>query len=365
MGFLGIVLAPDGPKFEVPEVHINLWVLPGLLGRHVVYFDIGIHLCADPAVPLESFCVVLPAATTDEVTDLADVFKNKDAAQLIFGERVDVMAEQLKFIDGESVPILRISSSLTCRDNKKSSPSFSRWDIRLARPLTTKGYVRLRFRIRTRGHMLLMRGYGMLASRILADLRVSDPRESATVPDGALYEEALVTIGKLYCYVMLPARFHSPSASPEMHYIRILEGSTWEPYLGRATYLLRQGKLTVYCWYHLEPITMNRPFRAFIDVKRDTRVLLPYSFLLTIVATVLTVLLLLDPSLVEHSRMAGVLEFVNQALRPVLVALGATTIIGALFAAWRRRTALKSTTDRAARALLVVENSLYRLRMKR
>lgn len=365
MGFLGIVRSPNGPLFEVPELHINLWVLPGLLGRHVVYLDVGIHLRADPETPLESFGIVLPAGTTNEVTDLAEVFRHKDAAQLIFGERVDVMAEQLQFVGGENVPILHISSSSTCKDSRRSSPRFSRWDVRLASPLSTKGYIRLRFRVRTRGHMLLMRGYGMLASRILADLRVTDPRESATVPDGSLYEQTLVTIETLYCYVMLPTRFHSPSASPEMHYIRILEGSTWEPYLGRATYLLRQGKLTVYCWYHLEPVTIDRPFRAFLDVKRDTRILLPYSFLLTIIAIVLTILLVLDPSLVQHSRASGMLNFVGRAIQPLLVALGATTIMGALTAAFRRRAALKSTSNRAARALLVVESSLYRLRMKR
>jgi hypothetical protein len=338
--------------------------LPGLLGRHVVYLDIGIHLCAGPEGPLESFCLALPAGTTDEVVDLANVFRNRDAAQLIFGERVDVMSEQLKFADGEAVPILRISSTQTNRDAQKSNQRFSRWDVQLARPLADKGYVRLRFRVRTRGHMLLIRGYGMLASRILADLRVSDPRESATVPDGAIYEEALVPIDKLYCYTMIPSRFHSPSASPEMQYMRILEGRTWEPYLGRAVYLLRQGKLTVYCWYHLQAVSIDRPFRAFIDVQRDTRVLLPYSFLLTIVAIGLTILLLLDPTLVHGNRISGLLDLIGQAARPLLVALGATTMVGAITAVYRRRAVLKNTRNRVARAFLAVESGLYRLRMR-
>lgn len=46
MGFLGVMQDPHGAAFCVPELNLNLWLLPGLLGRRVVYLDIGIHLAS-------------------------------------------------------------------------------------------------------------------------------------------------------------------------------------------------------------------------------------------------------------------------------------------------------------------------------
>jgi hypothetical protein len=300
MGFLGIRRDPAGPDFMVPEMHVNLLLLPGLFGRQVTLIDLGLHLQVD-AGSLTTFEIALPAGADPKgLTDIGKYLETTETAQLIFGERVRVEGGQLRFEDGTSVPLCNISTTGTKRDAQKSTNSFSHWQIELAHPITSKGYVRLRFRIVSKGRMLLRRGFGMLASRILIDFRISDLRESWTVPDGAIYRDALVPIKKLYFFVVLPARFHDPTMSPRPRYMRILEGSLWEPYLQRAVYLLRQGKMTVYSW-RAESITITAPFRVFLDVTRDTRLRFYYA-LVSAGVTVLT-LLLVDPSLVSHSTL--------------------------------------------------------------
>jgi hypothetical protein len=279
MGFLGIMRDPRGVAFQLPELNVNLWVLPGLFGRRVVYLDVGIHLRAPSESALSSFVLLLPGGTGEEVVDLATSLTDPKVAKLIFGEQVeiDVNEGRLCFVEGEDVEILPISKTETSKVAAKSDSNFSHWHIQLARTVRETAYVRLRFRVRTRGRMLLIRGFGMFASRILIDFRVSDLRESVTVPDQAIYQQALLPIEKLTCHAILPTRFRAPpvGASTLVLPPRLLEGTVWESYLGRATYLLRQGKLTVFPWHHDDRITLNRPFRAFIDVARDTPVLLP------------------------------------------------------------------------------------------
>jgi hypothetical protein len=72
----------------------------------------------------------------------------------------------------------------------------------------------------------------MVASRIVIDFRVSDLRESITVPDQAIYQRALLPIDKLTCHVILPTRFRAPTAGTSTLVLapRILEGRVWEPY---------------------------------------------------------------------------------------------------------------------------------------
>src|SRR6266540_7218458 len=72
MGFLGIMQDPDGAPFCVPELNVNLWVLPGLLGRRVVYLEVGIHLQAPSEAALTSFILLLPGGTEEQPVDLAD-----------------------------------------------------------------------------------------------------------------------------------------------------------------------------------------------------------------------------------------------------------------------------------------------------
>jgi hypothetical protein len=376
MGFLGIVQDPFGPAFKVPELHVNLWVLPGLLGRHVVFLDVGMHLQASEEAPLTDVTLLIPGRTVNQVTDLGNALTHPHVAQLIFGERVDVRGGDLhfkkvdvrggdvRFSEGEAIPIWHISMAGTRKDDARSGATFSRWNVQFANPLRDKAYLRLRFQIHPRCHMLLIRGFGMLASRILVDFRVSDLRMSAVVPDGAIYQQALLPIGKLYCYIVLPTRFDTPGDSPSVRYIRIFEGTVWEPYLGRATYLLRPGKLTVYCWLHDDTVTINRPFRAFIDVKRDTRVLALYD-LLQMALTVLCTILIINPSLILHSQVFGRAGQLLSTFGTLHLTLSISSIFGAILAVrgiWRRRAALFGFTERAQRVVTFLEHHLYRLR---
>jgi hypothetical protein len=146
---------------------------------------------------------------------------------------------------------------------------------------------------------------------------------------------------------------------------RILEGTVWEPYLGRATYLLRQGKLTVFPWHHDDMITLNHPFRAFIDVARDTPVLLPYQFLLAVVAVACAELLVLDPSLLEGGVAVRATTAAAHAAWALLAAAGISSVVG--FALWLlgRRGKLRALTERAESIISAIEDHLYWSRMAR
>jgi hypothetical protein len=369
MGFLGIMRDPRGVAFQLPELNVNLWVLPGLFGRRVVYLDVGIHLRAPSESALSSFVLLLPGGTGEEVVDLATSLTDPKVAKLIFGEQVeiDVNEGRLCFVEGEDVEILPISKTETSKVAAKSDSNFSHWHIQLARTVRETAYVRLRFRVRTRGRMLLIRGFGMFASRILIDFRVSDLRESVTVPDQAIYQQALLPIEKLTCHAILPTRFRAPpvGASTLVLPPRLLEGTVWESYLGRATYLLRQGKLTVFPWHHDDRITLNRPFRAFIDVARDTPVLLPYQFLLAVVAVACAELLVLDPSLLEGGLAVRAATAAAHAAWALLAAAGIGSMVG--FVVWLlgRRGKLRALTERAESIISAIEDRLYWLRMAR
>jgi len=366
MGFLGIMQDPNGAAFRVSELNVNLWVLPGLLGRRVVYLDVGIHLQAPSAAALTSFVLLLPGGT-DEVVDLADALTDSKVAKLIFGEQVDIDSNEGKlcFVEGEDVEILPISRTETTKVAAKSDSNFSHWRIQLARPVRETAYVRLRFRIRTRGRMLLIRGFGLFASRILVDIRVSDLRESVTVPDEAIYQRALLPIERLTCHVIVPTRFRAPAggASALLLPPRILEGRVWEPYLGRATYLLRQGKLTVYPWHRYDGITINRPFRAFIDVDRDVPILLPHQFLLAVVAVSCAELLVLDPSLLQASLAVRAATAGIRAAWALVAAAGITSVAGYLLWLLGRRGKLRAQADRAEQVVRAIEDRLYWFRM--
>ncbi len=365
MGFLGIMQDPHGAPFCVPELNVNLWVLPGLLGRRVVYLEVGIHLQAPSEAALTSFILLLPGGTEEQPVDLADPLVDPKVAKLIFGEQVDIKEGRLCFAEGKDVEILPISTTETIKDATKSDSNFSHWRVQLARPVRETAYVRLRFRIRTRGRMLLVRGFGMFASRMLVNIRVSDLRESVTVPDEAIYQRALLPIEKLTCHIVLPARFRAPAVGAASLLLppRILEGRVWERYLGRATYLLRQGKLTVYPWHHDDQITLNRPFRAFIDVNRDTPFLLPYQFLLAVVAVACAELLVLDPRLLRGGLALRAATSSSHAARGLLTAAGAVSVAGYAVRLLGRRGKLRALTERAEQAMRAIEDRLYWLRM--
>jgi hypothetical protein len=367
MGFLGVMQDPHGAAFCVPELNVNLWLLPGLLGRRVVYLDIGIHLQAPSEAALTSFVLLLPGGTDDKPEDLADRLIDLKVARLIFDEQVDIDFKEGKlcFTEGKNVEVLPISTTETTKDEHKSDSNFSYWHIQLARPVRETAYVRLRFRIRTRGRMLLIRGFGMFASRILVDIRVSDLRESVTVPDEGIYQRSLIPIEKLTCHIVLPTRFRAPvvGASTLLLPPRILEGTVWEGYLGRATYLLRQGKLTVYPWHHDEQITLNHPFRAFIDVNRDSPLLLPHQFLLAVVAVACAELIVLDPRLLRNGFVANAANAGGHAAWRVLVAAGFFSVASYTVRLLGRRQKLRALTDRAEQTIRAIEDRLYWARM--
>ena len=207
----------------------------------------------------------------------------------------------------------------------------------------------------------------MFASRIVIDFRVSDLRESITVPDQAIYQRALLPIDKLTCHVILPTRFRAPTAGTSTLVLapRILEGRVWEPYLQRATYLLRQGKLTVFPWHHNASITLNRPFRAFLDANRDLPILLPYQFLVAVFAVACAELLVLDQSLLRNGLAARAATVGISTARNLIAGAGVIAVVSYVTRLLGRRGKLRALTDRAERAIRAVEDRLYWMRMKR
>jgi hypothetical protein len=104
----------------------------------------------------------------------------------------------------------------------------------------------------------------------LIDVRFADVREAWNVTGLDALKSRIVPMENVNFFVVAPARYHLTATSPAVHYIRILEGRSWEDYLERKTTILGTEKLSIYQWRNqLKPITTADPFRVFLDIDQE------------------------------------------------------------------------------------------------
>lgn len=158
-----------------------------------------------------------------------------------------------------------------------------------------------RFAVDSLGRAWTWRRSLLVRRNATVDLRVCDLRETQTLPDGNNYEQQVVAINQLNCFVITPASFRTSRASPQTRYVRLLEGHVWESYLRRATDLRRSAKLVINYWRSEGEVNTLNEFRAFLDLRREGWTELLAMFTLALMAVLAGVALLSAPAELAES----------------------------------------------------------------
>ncbi len=166
---------------------------------------------------------------------------------------------------------MRIISALNgTRDAKLSNSDSSYWQIKLTTPLPSndKAYVRVRFEVHTLGKLWFWKP---LKSGAIIDLRECDIREAVSIDEWQSLVELIVPIDDLRVFVVTPWYLPYQVASPNLEYIRLLEGRMWKQYLKRSTSLIKTEKLLIYYWKVEGKYATDsqKPARIFLDINRS------------------------------------------------------------------------------------------------
>src|SRR5579871_396565 len=271
MAYFAVVRDRDNKAFDVPVCHLNLWVLPSLIG-HRFQFDVGIRIRANED-GLTSFLLALPFTVAKEgVEDLHDLLLNTETAQLIFGEPVVVNGATVSYGTIKDLKIGRIFAQKCTEVSQWSSRSkqCSVWKIDLASVLSRgdEQYVRLRFPVEGLGRRWMRKRAFLANNGAVMDFRVSDIREAQEAMDWASLQDRIVGIEALYAFVITPVSLQLRSASPDLRYMRLLEGDAWERYIRRRTGLIRSRQLLIFYWKATD-VSVEKPFRGFLDLSRE------------------------------------------------------------------------------------------------
>jgi hypothetical protein len=313
------IISEKHANLRVVRCHINIWALNELFGT-TFFCDVGLGLRAKNGEQLKEFQLALPFRST-ECQDLRKKLLDAPTATLIFGQPVqkdknDVISFE-EIIERRSIvlkpqPLFQPSANKSAEQEpaaqiNNSSPisyeetserrvskttvrlkpvavhestlddkgkaDYSLWNIKLNSAIEPKDtnpetYLRLRFPIHSFSRAWVKQGAGAIV-----DIRVSDVREGLA-EKWESSEENIVDIESLNLFVIAPSTMKRRSASPELKYVRLLEGPPWEKYLNRRLSFLGFGrsKQVIYYWRSEKPITRNKPFMAFLDITAERNV---------------------------------------------------------------------------------------------
>jgi hypothetical protein len=340
MGWFGILAdtSRDEDKFNVAACHLNWWTLPTFLpGRRLFFLDIGLHVNAPAAKDLNSITVALPIDVEsvrwkdDEPTwtqDLYDALRLRDVCSQVFGERVSVgdtsTGYRIDRTSGSHLDVVRtlVAQAVPLDSSRTSRSDLSIWTIPLESPIPARDsrYVRFRVSVFTTGTVWRWKKVWFGKSGAQIDLRVSDVREAMRDERERQYWSRVVPIEQLNVFFIIPSAFQARVASPALHYVRILEAGQWGRYLQGIRYRARAHSLRVHYWRHpaeaplvslppsgtstvapptvstthgqSSPITIDEPFRAFLDLSRDIAIPTWVSVLRTILSVIAATLII-------------------------------------------------------------------------
>jgi hypothetical protein len=369
LGFFAVIGEADQPDFRIAKLDINVWCLPGLVGRNVVSCDVGLQI--HPASELGHLALGVPFGTlASGLVDLAPLMQDSiRTAGLVFGRPCVLLptGSRTSIDYGAGIVNLGVLDvGRSQRDERRSNENFTLWHIVIAggAPAHTDTYVRLRFAVESLGRAWTwQRSLGVRHSAVI-DLRVNDLRETQTVPDGADYQGRVVDIEELNCHVITPAVFRTLNTSPETRYVRLLEGQVWEPYLRRATDLRRSGKLIVSCWR--APGGVRAPedgFRIFLALRREGWTEFLALFIAAVLAVLVGTALLSSPSELRASPIAS-LASTAWDLTGVRISLGVAALLAATATILKALTGVGKRLKRLRQLARSAEAELYRLRAR-
>ncbi len=244
---------------EVPillhQLHVNLWILPGL-GRQVRFLDVGFRFEVQDG-ELESFDVAIPGSGENKPADLSQLI-TPESGSLIFGVPINrdaqgqiSPAKVLKpdYISASLVEISRFES----KKSEDLEDGVGLWQCTLANKRTSAdgpGYCRARFFVPDPGRMWTHPGVSPLDGRSLFDVRVLDVRENATSAIAVDVRNVGVEVhGAVNTHLIVPEEFEILDTAENHKYVRLLETEAWRPYLGRRANLpMTRPKMLAVSW---------------------------------------------------------------------------------------------------------------------
>lgn len=337
MGFFA-VLSNGGDGLARPSVEkldVNFWVLPGLFARTLFLCDIGILLRAGTE-DLTKFTLAVPFRTEDgDCRDLMPRMVNSPLDfRLIFRTPLQSSPQGTQFFtdDQTTVRVHSLDGNETKRDTTNSTDNLSIWNVAIEGKVQAGdvGYLRLRLEVRGTGRLWTWVSTVKGRARAVIDFRVNDLREAVAAPINITWDQRVLPVKKLNAFVMVPAIWELRRIAPDPEYNRLLEGLVWEHHLDRAINLVRQSKLVVHRW-KASDITLSDPFWGLMTLRRYTRINLP-SLLTSVAVSVLTVFLVIGPSLLQDGFFLRAVEWLASYVAEHLPAAG---LVASLLFIWQ------------------------------
>ena len=250
---------------SVEECHLNLWVLPALLGRKKFLVEVGMTL--NPRVTISGIEIVLPFRVMGNPVDLADHIQN------------DRSIQRLLFTKESNYPTsyARLSPTPQITEGKHFTKLVLAFDSNLSSGIGS--YLRFRAEVQDFGNRLQWRRAFGISTGATLDLRVSDLRELSHNEELHSRNGAILPIKVLRLFMITPVWIHYRYSSPPAHYLRLIESAGWEKYLNRKCHL---GRAFSICQLTANEISRDTPFRGYIDYERsvvDTLTRISFLFL--------------------------------------------------------------------------------------
>lgn len=318
MGWFGVLAqSSEGEdSFTVAACHLNWWALPTFVpGRRLFLLDIGLHVRASDEKGLSSLTLALPfdaekvrweGRQQTWAQDLFDVMRQQEICYQVFGGPVKLHDTQngyrVEFAKGSGLEFVRtLVGNITLLDSDmRQRPDLSLWKLPLESPIP-KGesrYLRFRVSVFRAGQVWRWKKVWFGKSGAQIDFRIADVREALREERERPYWGRVMPIEQVNIFFIVPADFQARVASPSLHYVRLLEPGQWGSYLRGARYRGRISGLRVHYWRHpvssshpsspslsepsqsetpgvvaanraTTPVTIDDPFRVFLDLSRD------------------------------------------------------------------------------------------------
>lgn len=274
-GFAICKVKKDSKLTSVKACHVNVWVLPAFWVNPELLYDLGVAIEVSEDATEEKIEIYLPFDCTD-CKDLRPRF-NDDISSLIFGEEAAKKGDLITLTDsGKRYTLLDLRSRVSKVSGITTTRNFSVWEIKL--PHLEVGnlyYFRLRFESDDLGRVSQRKASGYLTNGNLFDLRFLDERDWIKAPKRPL-RDFMMDMEKLQVFVITSAAFQNRATSPNLRYIRSLEGeSQWYEYLGRNPSRGDRRKFLISYWKLGQwsdgdkPVSWREPARIFMDQSRD------------------------------------------------------------------------------------------------
>lgn len=252
---MGTVAVISEVPIQLHQLHVNLWILPGL-ARQVRFLDIGLRFEVQDG-EFASFDLAIPGSGKRKPADLSQLITS-ESGSLIFGMPINRAvtgeispATELN-PDDISATIVELSEFVSMRTEDLEAGA-SLWRCHLAKPWKSTdghGYCRARFFVPDPGRMWTHPGMSPFDGRSLFDVRILDVRDNATSATAAdVRYRGTAVRSAVNIHLIVPDEFEILDTAENHKYIRLLETEAWQPYLGRNANLpMTRPKMLAVSW---------------------------------------------------------------------------------------------------------------------